>query len=66
MGTRIYEARKAAGFKNAETFAVQLGVGVRTVQRWETRGTENITRLNQIAAATNMPLSYFLNGKVAA
>lgn len=56
-GTRIRDARRKAGFKNAESFAVALGVGVRTVQRWEQNGTDNYTRLAQIAELTETPVA---------
>ena len=61
LGSRIKQARKEAGFKNAEQFAVSLDVGFSTVQRWEQgKTTPSIRRLIEIAAVTGLPLSYFL------
>jgi transcriptional regulator with XRE-family HTH domain len=61
LGARIREARRAAGYRNIETLAVELGVGHRTVQRWETDVSEpSIRRLREIAALTGRPLSFFL------
>lgn len=61
LGARIRQARLDAGFKNAETLAVRLNVGVRTVQRWETDKSEpTIAWLRQIAALTGKTLAYFL------
>lgn len=63
LGTRIRAARKQAGYPNAESLAVRLGVGQRTVQRWEAGDTEpSVTRLREIAAVTGHQLGYFLNG----
>lgn len=63
LGERIRSARKDAGFKNAETFAVRLEVGARTVQRWETNEAEpTLKRLREIAAMTGKPLGFFLSG----
>jgi transcriptional regulator with XRE-family HTH domain len=67
LGTKIREARRAAGFKNAETFAVALRVGVRTVQRWEAGENDpSIKRMVEIARVTNQPLSFFIGSEVAA
>lgn len=67
MGTRIREARRAAGYRNAESFAVALGVGQRTVQRWETgRFTPSIARLIEIAKLTGKPVSHFITTDEAA
>lgn len=67
LGHRIRAARLGAGFKNAESLAVALKVGVRTVQRWEADDTEpSIARLIAIAALTKQPLSYFVTEEVAA
>lgn len=64
LGTLIREARKAAGYKNAETLAVRLGVGQRTVQRWETDKSEpSISRLREIAELTGRSLAYFITGR---
>lgn len=66
IGSRIQEARKEAGFRNAESLAVALGVGVRTVQRWEAgHGEPSLHRLNQIGALTEKPLAYFLEKAAA-
>jgi transcriptional regulator with XRE-family HTH domain len=66
IGTKIREARKAAGFKNAESFAVELGVGIRSIQRWESdETTPSIERLLQIGRLTGKPLSYFIEGAEA-
>lgn len=60
LGNRIRDARRAAGFDNAESLAVALGVGYRTVQRWESgRNAPSVQRLNLIAQATGKPLSFF-------
>lgn len=62
LGTRIRLARKDAGYRNAESLAVALSVGHRTVQRWETDASEpSISRLREIAALTAKPLSYFMS-----
>jgi transcriptional regulator with XRE-family HTH domain len=62
LGAKIRQARKDAGFKNAETLAVRLGVGQRTVQRWESgEGEPSITRLREVAALTGKTLAYFLS-----
>ena len=67
LGGRIREARRAAGYTNVEQLAVVLGVGQRTVQRWETdRSEPSISRLRKIAAETGKPLSYFLVAEAAA
>ena len=61
LGARIRRARRLAGYKNVESLAVLLKVGQRTVQRWETDKSEpSISRLRQIAALTQQPLSYFI------
>lgn len=66
LGTLIREARRDAGYKNAESLAVELGVGVRTVQRWEAGDSDpSIKRLWQIAALTKKPLAYFLQEEEA-
>lgn len=66
IGKRIQDARKAAGFRNAESLAVALGVGVRTVQRWEAgHGEPSLQRLSQIGALTEKPLSYFIERAAA-
>jgi transcriptional regulator with XRE-family HTH domain len=67
IGTQIRAARREAGFKNAETFAAALGVGYRTVQRWEANeNTPSVGRLIEIGRVTEKPLSYFLEEEVAA
>lgn len=67
LGKRIRTARKQAGFRNAETLAVALGVGVRTVQRWESgEGQPSIARLIAVAKLTEKPLDYFLSEDGAA
>ena len=67
LGSRIRTARRAAGFKNAEALAVALGVGYRTIQRWETdRGEPSIARLREIAALTGESLAYFIGEEAAA
>lgn len=67
LGTKIRAARREAGFTNAEQLAVALGVGVRTVQRWESGShPPSIKRLVEIAQATNQPLSFFISEGVAA
>lgn len=61
LGQRIRQARKAAGFRNIEQLAVALGVGARTVQRWEAGDTEpSLASLRRIAALTAHPLAFFL------
>ena len=63
LGTRIRKARRKAGFSNAESLAVALDVGHRTIQRWETDDSEpSLAKLRQIAAVTRQPLGFFLNG----
>ena len=63
LGSRIRQARKDAGYRNTESFAVRLGVGQRTVQRWETGASEpSISRLREIAALTGRSLAYFISG----
>ncbi len=67
LGRRIRDARRRAGFKNAEEFAVALGVGYRTIQRWETDVSEpSIARLREIAALTGEHLAYFIGEEQAA
>jgi transcriptional regulator with XRE-family HTH domain len=67
LGHRIRTARKHAGFKNAELLAVRLGVGHRTVQRWESGDSEpSVARLREIAAVTEHPLGWFLNSEETA
>jgi len=67
LGLRIRDARKAAGYKNAESLAVRMGVGQRTVQRWEANESEpTLSRLREIAALTGRPLGYFLSNEVQA
>jgi transcriptional regulator with XRE-family HTH domain len=64
LGDRIRSARKAAGYRNAESLAVALGVGQRTVQRWETGESEpSVRRVNQIAVLTGRPLVYFVGAE---
>jgi transcriptional regulator with XRE-family HTH domain len=66
IGLRIKEARRAAGFKNAEQFAVALDVGFSTVQRWEQgKTTPSVRRLREIAAVTRMPLAFFITEPAA-
>lgn len=66
LGPLIRQARREAGFSNIETFAVSLGVGFSTVQRWEKgRGEPSVARLRQIAEKTGKPVSFFLTGAVA-
>lgn len=61
IGGKIRAARKEAGYTNAEGLAVALGVGVRTIQRWEADDSEpSISRLIEIGKITNQPLSYFM------
>lgn len=69
LGAQIRKAREDAGFRREE-MAVNLGVGLRTIQRWETGETApSIKRLSLIATATRKPLEFFLrsstNGKAA-
>lgn len=68
LGGRIQKARKDAGFTNVERLAVEMGVGQRTVQRWETgKSDPSVRQLVEIAKLTNHPLAYFFeDGKVAA
>lgn len=67
LGQKIRQARREAGYKNAELFAVRLGVGIRTVNRWETgETTPTILKLREIAAATDKTLAYFLADEMAA
>jgi transcriptional regulator with XRE-family HTH domain len=67
IGAQIREARKAAGYRNAEMLAVELGIGVRTVQRYEAdQAAPSIERLLAIARLTDKPLAYFLSEGVAA
>lgn len=62
LGARIRQARLEAGFRNAESLAVRLDVGNRTVQRWEAGHAEpTIARLREIAALTGKTLGYFLS-----
>jgi len=61
LGHRIREARRAAGFTNAESLAVALGVGMSTVQRWETgKNSPSVKSLIAIAQLTEKPVSFFL------
>jgi len=67
LGDRIREARRSAGFRNIEQLAVRMDIGQRTLQRWETGESEpTVSRLREIAALTDRPLSFFLSGEVAA
>lgn len=62
FGARIRQARKDAGYRNAESLAVAMGVSHRTVQRWEANeGEPSIARLRQIATLTGKPLEYFFS-----
>lgn len=62
LGGRIRQARKAAGYRNAESLAVALGLGHRTIQRYEANKSEpSIARLREIAAATGQSLAYFIS-----
>lgn len=66
LGERIRTARRDAGFKNVELLAVRMGVGARTVQRWEQNASEpSISRLREIASLTGRPLSYFISEAAA-
>lgn len=66
FGARIRTARKAAGYRNAESLAVALGVSHRTIQRWEANeGEPSIARLRQIAALTEKPLEFFITSNGA-
>jgi transcriptional regulator with XRE-family HTH domain len=63
LGSRIREARRDAGYSNAESLAVALGVGVRTMQRWEQGASEpSIEKLIEISQLTGKPVGFFLNG----
>lgn len=66
LSDRILQARKEAQLSR-EAVAVTLGVSLRTVARWETGETANITatRLAQIAQTTGKPLSFFLHEAAA-
>lgn len=65
LGQRIRAARKGAGFKNAETLAVALGVGVRTVQRWEAGESDpSIRRILEIARLTNQSPQFFFTDEI--
>jgi transcriptional regulator with XRE-family HTH domain len=67
LGTLIRKARREAGYKNAESLAVELGVGVRTVQRWEAGESQpSIAKLWKIATLTGKPLSFFLEEEAVA
>lgn len=67
LGARIRAARLEAGYRNSESLAVKLGVGQRTVQRWETDKAEpTLTRLREIAALTGKTLGYFLSSEQVA
>lgn len=67
LGAKIREARRGAGFTNAEGLAVALGVGVRTVQRWESGESDpSVKRVLQIAQLTNQSPQFFLTDGVAA
>lgn len=62
LGGRIRAARKAAGYRNPESFAVALGVSASTMQRWETDKSEpSISRLREIAALSGQALGYFIS-----
>lgn len=61
LGNQIRLARTTAGLRREEV-AVQLGVGLRTVQRWETgESSPSIRRLQEIARVTSQPLAFFLS-----
>jgi transcriptional regulator with XRE-family HTH domain len=61
LGMRIRQARRLAGYRNVEQLAVQLGVGARTVQRWETgRSEPAVSTLREIALLTGRPFSFFV------
>jgi transcriptional regulator with XRE-family HTH domain len=67
LGDRIREARRAAGYTNVEQLAVALGVGQRTVQRWETdKSDPSVRRVVDIARLTGRPLSFFIADEAAA
>lgn len=67
LGQQIRKARRKAGYRNCELLAVELGVGARTVQRWETGQSEpSLRQVQRIAVLTSEPLSYFLAEEVAA
>ena len=65
LGTLIRRARHEAKLK-PETMAVELGISVGTLFRYE-RGEApeiSVRRLSRIAVVTGKPLSYFFNGDV--
>jgi len=60
IGLRIRHARKDKGL-NRTQLAAQLGVGERTVLRWEHGSvTPSIRRLTQLSAALDRPLMWLL------
>lgn len=61
LGSKIAEARKACGWKQKQ-LASAVHVEPMTVSRWE-RGQHapDIDMLEQIAAATNRPLAFFID-----
>jgi transcriptional regulator with XRE-family HTH domain len=66
VGRKIREAREGAGMSR-EQVAVSLGVAYGTIVRWETSRTEpSVSKVQQIAAITGLPLSFFVTDEVAA
>ena len=64
IGAKIREARREAGYSNAESLAVEMGVGIRTVQRWESdETTPSIAQLLRIGKLVDKSLVYFIPGE---
>lgn len=67
VGQRIRAARRAAGYRSPESFSQQLGIGVATLQRWETgRTSVTMSKLQRVAILTGKPIAYFVDHREAA
>jgi transcriptional regulator with XRE-family HTH domain len=65
VGARIKQARYEAGY-TVEKLARELGVGLRTVNRWQTgESLPRYEQLAELAVVLRKPVSYFLEGESA-
>lgn len=61
MGERIGQARREAGFRTAQDFALPLGVSVWTVRSWESgKSQPRYHMLETISTITRRPKAWFL------
>lgn len=60
MASRIRTARKQAGYTSQMSFAAALGVGKRSVERWEAGESPSVENILLIASKTGKTAGYLL------